>query len=350
MLKVLQIVRRFGPVGGMERYVWELSHALANQNVEVHILCEQATQTVYHENIHVHAMGTISPKPRWLSMLRFSHRAGHWVKNNISTDFVIHSHERTSVHQVTTFHAALFAKVRQKAWWKKISIRIAVWLYLEKREVCGKQVQVVLPNSDLIQDELDKMYPCIGNRLHNPAYPGIHRNHSVSPSNEKTDNKIIIFIGQEWKRKGLDKAIQIVQEIKKILPDIVFWVLGPEPSEIENLFTDWDEGYQLLGWQDSSSYLAKADLLIHPAVAEPYGMAIAEATNYGVPVVVSDQCGIANQITAQSGHILSLNSSIDAWVAACIDELNRTSPVKCISKSWQELAKEHIQIYQTIKL
>lgn len=348
MLKVLQIVRRFGPVGGMERYVWELSHALANQNIEVHILCEKTFEPAKHNNIHVHCIGTIYPKPRWWSMLQFSRKTGQWVKNNISTDFVIHSHERTNVHHITTFHASLFAKVRQKVWWKRISIRIAVWLYLEKREVCGDQVQIVLPNSDLIHDELDKMYPCIGKDLYKPAYPGIHQNETIANNRIKPDNEIIIFIGQEWKRKGLEKAIQIVKAIKKVKPAIEFWVLGPEAKDIAELFDDWNEGFRLLGWQDSSPSLLKASLLIHPALAEPYGMAIAEANSMGIPVVVSSQCGIANLITEKSGQTLNAELSTDIWVKACLKELNRTSPVKRISKSWQELAEDHIRIYHKI--
>ncbi len=348
MLKVLQIVKRFGPVGGMERYVWELSHALANQNIEVHILCEQTFQPAKHKNIHTHCIGKIFPKPRWWSMLRFSHKVEKWIKNNISADFVIHSHERTNVHHVTTFHASLFAKVRQKVWWKKISVRIAVWLYLEKREVCGNQVKIVLPNSDLIHHELDKMYPCIGENLYKPAYPGIHLNKTIAANRIKPENEIIIFIGQEWKRKGLEKAIQIVKAIKIIKPTLEFWVLGPEAKDIAELFKDWDKGYRLLGWQDSSPYLAKASLLIHPALAEPYGMAIAEANSIGIPVVVSSECGIANLITEKSGQILSTESSTDFWVKACIEELNRTSSVKRISKSWHELAEDHIQIYHKI--
>ena len=350
MLKVLQIVRRYGPVGGMERYVWELSQALANQNIDVHILCEQTFLPEKNNNIHIHCMGTIAEKPRWFSMLRFSYRATKWVKKNINHDFVIHSHERTNVHQVTTFHASLFANVRQKTWWKKISIRVATWLYLEKRELCGNQVQKVLPNSDLIYDELEKMYPCIGEKLNKPTYPGIHINNNLTKNKIKSENKIIIFIGQEWKRKGLVKAVQIVKTIKESIPDLEFWVLGPEPKDIQYLFYDWQGGLQLLGWQESTPYLPKANLLLHPASAEPYGMAIAEATNAGVPVVISNQCGISNQISSQSGQVLNIESQVDIWAAACIKELNRTTPVKNISKSWEELAEQHLQIYHEIIL
>lgn len=350
MLKNLHIVRRFGPVGGMERYVWELSHALANLDIEIHILCEESLYTPNHDNIFIHTLGTTPAKPRWISELRFSHRVQQWVNNNTNHDFVIHSHVRTGVHHITTFHSTLFSHVRKKPWWKKISIRIAVWLYLEKRELCGKQVQVVLPNSDLMHDELKVEYPCIGNRLYPPAYPGVHPSDNKHLDKTNKQKEVILFIGQEWQRKGLHTAVQIVEKIKATRPAIEFWVLGPNPTDIQHLFKHWEKDYRLLGWQESAPFLPEANLLLHPAIAEPYGMAIAEAANTGVPVVISNQCGIANQVTNQSGQVINLNSPLHTWVTACIEELDRTSPVENITNSWLELAEQHVEIYSQIDL
>lgn len=348
MLKVLQIVKRFGPVGGMERYVWELSHALAELGVEVHVVCEQSPILSKHTNIYTHILGINPPKPRWLSMLQFSHQVEQWVDKNKTHSFIIHSHERTSSHHVTTFHSTLFANIRQKQWWKRLSLRVAVWLYLEKRELCSKHVKAVLPNSDLIYAELQQMYPCIGERLNKPAYPATHPIAEHSTDKKKAADKKIIFVGQEWQRKGLEKAVQIVKAIRESHPNLLFLVLGPKPDDIQHLFNDWQDGYQLLGWEESLPHLKQADLLLHPATAEAYGMAIAEASNVGVPVVISDQCGIASQVTEQSGQVLMVESSIEQWADTCINELNRTSTVTTIGKNWQELAKQHIDIYNQI--
>ena len=173
MIKVVQVVRKFGKKGGMERYVWELSHALADQGVLVHILCEEVTDTCNHHLIHVNTLKRVAEKPRWLAMLRFSSNVTNWFKHNNLNDCVIHSHERTSVHHVTTFHGPPFAHIKNKPFWKRISLRVKVWLYLEKRELCHDKVKVVLPNSKLIGKDLQNFYPCVQDRLYAPAYPGI---------------------------------------------------------------------------------------------------------------------------------------------------------------------------------
>ncbi|MGB0957561.1 MAG: glycosyltransferase, partial [Litorivicinus sp.] len=107
-LKVVHVVKRFGPVGGMERYVWELVHALASQGVTVKVICEKLyRQPEDNDRIEVIELGETRPKPRWISMLRFSRRVTKACQHHgFSRDngWIVHSHERTAVHQVTTFH------------------------------------------------------------------------------------------------------------------------------------------------------------------------------------------------------------------------------------------------------
>mgnify|MGYP001590848581 CR=1 FL=1 len=346
MLSIVQVVRKFGVNGGMERYVWELSHALADLDVQIHILCEQSDQNTNHKNIKVHYLKQVLPKPRWLAMLRFSSNVSTWVGNNAGSDWIIHSHERTAVHHVSTFHGPPFAHVYNKPWYKRASIRVAMWLYLERRELCASQVKVILPNSDLILNDLKRMYPCVGEVLLSPAYPGVKK--SIEMVRVKSDKKVILFIGKEWKRKGLEKAEKIVKKLRKNDASIEFLVIGPDKKEVKHLFKDWNSGLRLLGWQDASKFMPLAHLLLHPAVSEPYGMAIAEATNYGVPVVVSDQCGIASQVDSSSGSVVNIEASIDKWVNSCLMELSRKDLVLSVGKSWHELAQKHIEIYKQL--
>ena len=347
MLEVFQVVRRFGKDGGMELYVWELSHALAKQGVIVHILCEELTDKVDHHNISVNCLNTVTKKPRWLAMLRFSYKVSRWFKNKPLSDYIIHSHERTAVHQVTTFHGSPFAHILNKPFWKRLSLRVNIWLFLERRELCSNQVKVVLPNSDLILKDLKLFYTCIEERMFPPAYPGVE-DLNIKSQNLENRKNVILFIGKEWKRKGLKFSIEIVEKMRIHDDTIELWVLGPETQSIKHLFKNWKDGYKLLGWNEPKKYLPKARLLIHPAISEPYGMVISEATNYGVPVVISNNCGIASQITKKSGRVLNLDDSIDEWIKACSLEIKRDDLAHKVGKSWIELANDHIKIYDSI--
>ena len=52
MLEVAHVVRRYGPVGGMERYVWELTHALSKLGVNVTVVCEKCFAVSANLNLH----------------------------------------------------------------------------------------------------------------------------------------------------------------------------------------------------------------------------------------------------------------------------------------------------------
>ena len=124
-MKILHVVHRYGPVGGLERYVWEVTHELAALGHQVVVVCERR-HVEKPQGIEVHELGEIAPRPRWLSLLRFGRRVARWLEQNPHDGFVIHSNERTSVHDVTTCHGPPFATVRDKPIWKRLSLRVAM--------------------------------------------------------------------------------------------------------------------------------------------------------------------------------------------------------------------------------
>ena len=167
-----------------------------------------------------------------------------------------------------------------------------------------------MPNSDFIRKQLAHYYPEFAHKLTAPVVLGVT---AILPCNWQSapaDGGIIGFVGKEWKRKGLPLAVKIVAQLRRVRPNIGLWVIGPQPQEVQHLFAGWKGGYRLLGWREQSCY-SELDALLHPAKAEPYGMVISEAMAACVPVVVSDVCGAAAQITPASGAIVPLHASVE---------------------------------------
>ncbi len=340
-LNIVLIVRRYGPVGGMERYVWEMSREMAALTHRVTILCEQLLAESVPDHIRVIELGIVAPKPRWLAHLRFSARISAWLAAHPEEKRIIHSHERTAEHQFTTFHGPPFAAIKNKPWWQRISPRIYANLWLERRELCGPQVKAIIPNSPLIADALRLYYPSISSRITSPITPGVAE---IPPRPERhvsPHGGVIGFVGKEWKRKGLDIAVQIVAEVRKQRHDLIFMVAGPDPDEIAHLFQTWDGGFQLLGETDSTPLYAQFDLLLHPARQEPYGMVIAEARAAGVPVVISDACGIAPEL--DQDVILNNNANISDWVSTVENHIG--CHINIIKRDWETVAEEQLACY-----
>ena len=344
-LKLLHVVRRYGPVGGMERYVWELTQELRDLGHEVEVVCEVCLAEK-PPGIEVYELGTIAPRPRWLSLLRFSGRVERWLKGNPHLDWLIHSHERLNCHHITTFHGPPFATVRDKPWWKKVSLRVAMQMYLERRELTV--AQFIVPNSNVISTSLAHYYPELAHKLTQPAVPGVTPGIRRKMCEVPLDGGVIGFVGKEWQRKGLPLAVEIIKLLRIQRPRLEFWVVGPAPEKIQHLFDGWQDGYRLLGWSDRS-YFADLDVLLHPAKAEPYGMVISEAMAARVPVVISDACGAANQVGADSGKVLSLSDSPATWATAVDQELARSSLPPEFTHGWDQVAKEYEIIYRKIR-
>jgi len=343
MLEVAHVVRRYGPVGGMERYVWELTHALSKLDVKVTVVCEKCFAAP-DCNIKVVELGEIKPKPRWLAILRFSKNVREWHESS-GKGYLIHSHERTGIHQITTIHGPSI-KNRKKKLLDFLSIRIKAWEWLERREVLGRQVLRILPNSALVKVDLIKHYPEVLNHLGPIAHPGVTVSKEAPLRN--VESKTIGFIGKEWKRKGLPQAIKVFEEIYHSDPSASFLVAGAEVEEVQPLFAGLPEGsYDLLGWIEPSEFFGKINTLIHPAKDEPFGMVVAEAVEFGVPVVISDVCGVASHLNGQHGYVLPLDSN--DWVK-CVSGLTRdtTRAVKGLGLTWENLAELHFDIYSAL--
>ena len=341
-LKLLQVVRRYGPVGGMERYVWELTQELRDLGHEVEVLCEVCLAEKPH-GIEVHELGTIAPRPRWLSLLRFGRRVARWLETNPHPDWLIHSHERLSSHHITTFHGPPFATVRDRPWWRKVSVRVAMQMYLERRELTV--AKSIVPNSTVISDSLAHYYPELAHKLTKPVVPGVAPGMPREMRSVPSDGGLIGFVGREWQRKGLSFAVEIVAALRRTRPDLQFCVVGPAAAEVQHLFANWQGGYQLLGWSDQAHFTG-FDVLLHPAKAEPYGMVISEAMAARVPVVISDACGAAAQVTPSAGAVLPLSAPVEAWVHALEQQLGRSEPVPQFERSWRTVAQEYEIIYR----
>ena len=331
----------------MERYVWELSRAQSELGIEVHVLCERCHGKPLG-NIRAYQLGQGPRKPRWLSALLFSNKVTSWINKHPQPGTVIHSHETTAVHHITTFHGPPFARIRQYPWWKRISLRVYANLWLEERELCGDQVQMVTPNSAIIAQELLRAYPSIKARLTHPVIPGVGKMKERPDRIIPSDGGVIGFIGKEWHRKGLDRVIAIVSELRKTRPNCELWVAGPAPEDIAHLFKNWDRGFQLLGLTDAQKIMPQLDLLLHPARREPFGMVITEALAAKIPAVVSSECGAASEIGELQGTVLDESESIDSWAKACHTLLSRQTTSPPYQHSWKKVATEYTELYRAI--
>ncbi len=129
--------------------------------------------------------------------------------------------------------------------------------------------------------------------------------------------RIILMVGSDFKRKGLDRALKGLAALPPaIKANTQLWVAGQdEPKPFTKLVKQLSIGQQVkfLGARDDISELMwSADMLIHLAYSEAAGLVLLEAMVAGLPVVASKVCGYAPFIEkARMGRLLSEPISAD---------------------------------------
>lgn len=151
------------------------------------------------------------------------------------------------------------------------------------------------------------------------------------------DDGTVLFASRLHARKQPTLFVRAAAEVVKTRPQVRFVMAGPDEGELAGVVQLIDG----LGLSSSISYvgpLAHADLLerlrraavyVLPSVDEPYPMTVLEAMSVGTPVIVTDSCGLANEVTsAGAGFVVQPSvTSVAHAVSALVqnDDYRRRS-------------------------
>ena len=131
--------------------------------------------------------------------------------------------------------------------------------------------------------------------------------------NIAADKKVILILGRIDPDKGLDIAFQALSQIVRQFPDILLVVAGPEENNFVRVLLDLAQKLQikdrivfpgLLNSCQRLEALVDADLFLSASHSENFGMSIVEAMACNLPVVVSDQVGIADVIAGEKAGLV----------------------------------------------
>ena len=117
------------------------------------------------------------------------------------------------------------------------------------------------------------------------------------------DATVALFVGSDYKRKGLMRNLEAVKALADSGTRIELWVLGADDSKSYEAFAHASNlPVQFLGGRaDAPRFFDAADFLLHPAYSESAGKVLLEALTHGLPVVVTDSCGYAKQVGESGG-------------------------------------------------
>jgi UDP-glucose:(heptosyl)LPS alpha-1,3-glucosyltransferase len=331
----------------MEEYAFRLTEELVSAGMEVVVLCERQHGDS-PAGVRIREFGTHG-KPHWVSHFRFSRKIDRWLERNPAGRRLVHSHERQSSHQVSTFHTTPFDFDKKKKFIHRISPRHHLFERLEKREIAGTTVRAVVPVSSNLKKMLESKHPESSQTITSPIFPGVSfkAEHITRPQAPPADGGVIGFIGREWERKGLATVIEVWRELKRRRPRLKLRIAGVNPGEIAHLVNQSTPDVEILGWiEDKVSFYQGTDLLFHPASNEAFGMIIAEAMSIGVPILCSRECGASELVDNERGVHLPALAEKESWLLAAEHLLGKPVPLKRFSRTWAQVSHEYLELYQ----
>ena len=118
---------------------------------------------------------------------------------------------------------------------------------------------------------------------------------------------VVLLIGNDWKKKGLDALLEAVA----LLPDLslVMLVVGTDQPDLYRELVDRLSLRDRIRFEKPStdvlSFYAAADLYVGPSLEDSFGLPILEAMAVGLPVIASPNAGASELIRdGQTGFIL----------------------------------------------
>jgi UDP-glucose:(heptosyl)LPS alpha-1,3-glucosyltransferase len=224
-----------------------------------------------------------------------------------------------------------------------------VYLFIEKRMF--KNAKKIIANSNMVKNQIIKYYNISPEKIE-VIYNGIPLKEKADFSNIKKEfnlkqEKIILYVGSGFERKGVKEAIDIVSRIKS---NFKFIVIGKEKK------IDFYKNYaKKLGIEkkviftgprrDVDKFYSISDIFLFPTKYEPFSNVVLEAMNFECVVFTTKQNG-ASEILPEFNVMENPN---DLSVADKIDMLLEND--KILNEKKQEMKEivKKFSIEQNVK-
>jgi len=286
------------------------------------------------------------PPDGWEAALLSSHSSdGHWAKwrayRRARKELLRRSNSSAERPDIVHFHVAsdwswrrkqrLFMAMKKKGiavvfhlhsgqfkqWLTKRPRRLLNF----KKSMTSSRVTVVA-----LSERWSELYePLIGATrwISNPIPPQFIQHQSPR------QGKHLLLLGRPDPVKGHDFALEVVEELRKIVPDVTLTMTGSQPSSHE-----WVDARGWVTEEEKWALLHSASVLLLPSIFEGQPLVALEAESCGLPSIAS------SSLHSLPSTTIKVERQVQAWV----DVINRLLEQPPLLKPVDVKAKiEHIQ-------
>jgi glycosyltransferase involved in cell wall biosynthesis len=170
----------------------------------------------------------------------------------------------------------------------------------------------------------------------------------VSIATEKSNK--VLFLSRLHHKKGLDILLPAFKEVLAHIPSAELIIAGPDfgmLSFLENFIADnnLQQAIKYVGTvagKEKIELLQNAKVFALPSYSEGFSIAVLEALVYQIPVVVSTETGLSNEIKeTDSGRVIDLNPNSVA--NGILGILTNTNLATTMGKNGRKLVEERFE-------
>ena len=339
------------PYGGLQRDFLKIAEILVKRGHQVRVYTRKWNS---------------EQKPNWLDIVivptsAFSNHSKNiqyynWVQSHLKehpVDKVVGFNKMPNLDVYYGADVCFLEKSEHKNFFYKLSGRYRHYAEFEKLTVgpgLKTKLLIITPNQ---KRDFQKHYQTEDERFY-LLPPGISpdRKYSNFPLQAREtfrqkhklseDDFLLLEIGSDFKRKGVDRSIQALAALPEALRKKTFlYVIGQDKeNEFTKLAQKLGVDTQVYFWggrDDVPNFIAGSDLFLHPARSENTGTAILEAMVGGLPEIVTDVCGYAPFVKdANTGFVLTSPYNQSEFNDCLLKSLDRA-----LLDSWSKNAKRY---------
>ena len=256
--------------------------------------------------------GLIPVAKRMVKNFDIIHLHDFYTFHNVVVGFFANKYK---VPFVITPHGALDpVRRKQKNILKEIYINLWGQRLLRDAERIIVTAQAEVEQCLLGETERDKI-EVVPNGVTLSEFQGLYSREKIRKKYHLSRNdKVIVFLGQIHRVKGLDLLVKVFSRLAKENSRVKLLIIGPDSGYLPTLkdlikrkkiprnkivFTG------LLTGKEKFSLLASGDIFVYPSYSEGFAVAILEAMAAGLPVLITDKCYFPEVAEKGTGIIVS---------------------------------------------
>ncbi|SFQ97340.1 glycosyltransferase family 4 protein [Desulfoscipio geothermicus] len=371
-------------VGGLAQHVYDLTNALSDLGVDVHLFTMGEPGLPDYERVNgvkvyrVNPYNVSSPDfTTWVTQLNVAMlEKAIPVFNELSDWNIIHGHDWLVAYAVRALKHAyrrpLIATIHATEYGRNQGLHNNLQRHISDVEwwLCYEAWQVICC-SEYMKGEVKFVFQVPDDKLviiPNGVDPAnyIQKNNNISRNNYATpDEKIIFYVGRLVREKGVQVLLDAAPMILGRVPNAKFVIAGKGPylKELQDQAKRMGIGNRVYftGYVDDytrNSLYSWSDVAVFPSLYEPFGIVALEAMAARTPVVVSDTGGLSEIVMHNIDGLKAYPGNPRSLADMILTILLNPGPAQQLQQNayqkikqrfnWQDIAAKTLDVYQKV--